>query len=99
AVSLRPLARRRSSRMLLIAFALSGALLGFLAVSHAAAGYGVNFCTGWLPSGARCEGPGHTLTANFAYDGTGSNAYVCEMATNSSGGTVGGWGCGYGYAE
>jgi len=98
-VSTRLFSHARSTRALLLAFAVSGALLGLLVVSHSAAGYGVNFCMGWIPSGGRCEGPNHTLTANFAYDGTGSNAYVCEMATNSSGDTVGGWGCGYGYAE
>ena len=89
----------RSTRALLLTFAIAGALLGFLLASQGAAGYGVNYCTGWSSSGSRCEGPNHTLTANFAYDDTGSNAYVCETATNASGNSVGGWGCGYGYAE
>jgi hypothetical protein len=91
--------RARSTRALLLTFALVGALLGVLLASQGAAGYGVNYCAGWSSSGSRCEGPSHTLTANFAYDDTGSNAYVCETATNSSGNSVGGWGCGYGYAE
>src|SRR5580704_6123326 len=89
----------RSTKALLLSFAIAGALLGFLPASQGAAGYGVNYCVGWSPSGSICEGPNHTLTANFAYDDTGSNAYVCETATNSSGNTIGGWGCGYGYAE
>src|ERR1700730_6236962 len=90
----------RSTRALLLTLAIAGALLGFLMTSQGAAGYGVNYCAGWLSSGAPCEGPHHTLTANIAYDDTGSNAYVCEMATNSSGNSVGGgWGCGYGHVE
>jgi hypothetical protein len=89
----------RGTRTLLVAFAMAGALLGFLVTSRDAAGYGVNYCANWYRSGGQCEGPNHTLTANIAWDDTGSNGYVCETATNSSGGSVGGWGCGYGYAE
>ena len=91
--------RLRSTRVLLLAFAAAGALLGSLLASQGASGAGVNYCAGWLASGSSCEGPNHTLTANIAYDGTGSGSYVCETATNSSGHMVGGWGCGYGYAE
>ena len=89
----------RRTRALLLTFAVAGALLGFLLVSQGAGAYSQNYCANWISSGSRCEGPYHTLTANIAYDDTGSNAYVCETATNSGGGSVGGWGCGYGYAE
>ena len=89
----------RGTRALLLAFAVAGALLGIMLASAGASGYGVNYCAQWMASGTTCQGPNHTLTANIAYDDTGSNAFVCEMATNSSGNTVGGWGCGYGYAE
>ena len=91
--------RQRRASAALVAFATAGALLGFLLASGPAAGYGVNYCANWFASGKSCQGPNHTLTANIAYDDTGSNAYVCETATNSSGNSVGGWGCGYGYAE
>ena len=83
----------------MLAAAIAGALLGLLIVGRDASAYGTNYCTNWISSGSACEGPTHSLTANYAYDGTGSNAYVCETATNSSGVSVGGWGCGYGYAE
>ena len=89
----------RSAKARLVAVASAGAMLGFLFASQGASGYGVNYCAGWLPSGGTCQGPSHTLTANIAYDGTGSNAYVCETATTASGRSIGGWGCGYGYAE
>ena len=98
-MSSRFVSRQRRASAALLAFAIAGALLGFLLTSGSAAGYGVNYCAGWLGSGKSCEGPNHTLTANIAYDATGSNAYVCETATNSAGNSVGGWGCGYGYAE
>jgi len=87
------------ARALLLAIAVAGAMLGFLLASPGAAGYGVNYCENWYASGSMCEGPNHTLTANVAYDDTGSHAYVCETATTASGASVGGWGCGYGYAQ
>jgi hypothetical protein len=89
----------RSAKALVLAFAIAGALVGFMVASGNASAYGVNYCTGWLATGKSCEGPNHSLDANIAYDDTGSNAYVCETATNASGGMIGGWGCGYGYAE
>ena len=91
--------RLRAVRVALLAFGVAGSLLGFMLVSQGAAAYGVNYCQGWFASGDSCEGPNHSLTANFAYDDTGSNAYVCETATTGWGSSVGGWGCGYGYAE
>ena len=89
----------RGARALLLLFAIAGALLGFLVASQGASGYGVNYCTNWIPSGTACEGPNHTLDANIAWDGTGSSAWVCDTATNGSGGNVGGWECGYGMSE
>ena len=89
----------RSARALLVAVALAGALVGVLFASQGASAYGVNYCTGWIASGGSCEGPNHTLVANIAWDDTGSNAYVCDTATNASGGNVGGWNCGYGTSE
>jgi hypothetical protein len=99
AVTSHLVSRRRYGGAALVVFAVTGALLGFLLTSGPAAGYGVSYCANWYASGKSCEGPNHTLTANIAYDDTGSNAFVCETATNSSGNSVGGWGCGYGYAE
>ena len=89
----------RGPRAFLLALALAGALSGAMLVSAGASGYGVNYCAAWIASGTSCEGPNHTLVANIVYDDTGSNAYVCEMATNSSGNSVGGWGCGFGISE
>jgi hypothetical protein len=86
-------------RAVLIAAALAGALAGILLVSQHAAAYGVNYCVEWLPSTGSCVGPEHTLTANIAYDDTGSNSYVCEIAQYASGGYDGGWGCGNGESE
>jgi len=85
--------------VVLIAAALAGAMVGVLFASQHASAYGVNYCVGWQPSGGSCVGPEHTLTADIAYDDTGSNAYVCDAATNSSGNVVGGWGCGFGISE
>jgi hypothetical protein len=68
-------------------------------VSQHASASSVNYCAGWIASGNYCEGPAHNLTGNIAWDDTGSDAYVCDVATNSSGNTYGGWGCGYGYSE
>ena len=89
----------RGSRALLTALAVAGAIFGVLLVTAGASGYGVNYCASWMPSGSTCEGPNHTLTANIAYDDTGSNAYVCDTATDSNGNNVGGWGCGFGMTE
>jgi hypothetical protein len=90
---------RRTTRIRLLTLGVAGALLGFLLVSQFASGYGVNYCANWIWPGATCEGPNHTLTANIAYDDTGSFGFVCESATDSSGRFVSGWGCGFGYAE
>jgi len=89
----------RGARALVAAFAIGGALLGFSLVGEGASAYGVNYCANWYASGTGCEGPNHTLVANIAWDGTGSNAWVCDTATNSSGDNVGGWQCGYGMSE
>ena len=91
---------KRGARALLLTIAVVGALVGFLFASrqHAAA-YGTNYCVGWEAKGGTCVGPQHTLVANIVWDDTGSNAWVCETALNSSGGQVGGWGCGYGSSE
>ena len=89
----------RSSRALVTAFTVAGALLGFMLVSQGASGYGVNYCQGWMASGTTCQGPAHTLAANIVYDDTGSGGWVCDMATTSTGKADGGWGCGYGTAE
>ena len=91
--------RLRSTRALLLAFAIAGALVGFLVASQGASGYGVNYCVGWIQSGASCEGPNHTLVANVAWDGGGTGQWVCEIAQNGSGQYIGGWGCGSGSAE
>src|SRR5579872_1347801 len=87
-------------RALLLAVAVAGALTGLVVAtqSHASA-YGVNYCTNWYPNGGSCVGPQHTLVANIVWDDTGSGAWVCEIALNSSGGGVGGWTCGNGMAE
>ena len=89
----------RRTRTLLLAFAVAGALIGFSVASQGASGYGVNYCVGWIQSGAACEGPTHTLVANIAWDGDGSNAYVCSTAQTTSGTWLGGWSCGYGSSE
>lgn len=89
----------RSVRVVLIAAALAGALVGVLFASQHASAYGVNYCVGWEPSGGSCVGPEHTLTANIVYDDTGSDAWVCEIAQYPGGGYFGGWGCGYGESE
>jgi len=89
----------RSTRALLLAFAVAGSLLGIMLASQGASAYGVNYCTGWIATGNSCEGPNHSLDANIAWDGTGSGSFVCDTATNSSGGNVGGWACGYGMSE
>jgi hypothetical protein len=89
----------RGARALLLAVAIAGSLLGFLLASQGAGAYGVNYCANWYASGTGCEGPNHSLDANIAWDDTGSNAWVCDTATNSSGGNVGGWECGYGMSE
>jgi len=89
----------RSTRTLLLAFAITGSLLGVMLASQGASAYGVNYCTNWYAAGTGCEGPNHSLDANIAWDGTGSNAFVCDTATNSSGNNVGGWQCGYGESE
>jgi hypothetical protein len=89
----------RGVRTVLIAAALAGALTGILLASQHASAYGVNYCTGWEPSGGSCVGPEHTITANIVYDDTGSNAFVCEIAQYPGGGYYGGWGCGYGVSE
>ena len=89
----------RRTRTLLLAVAAAGALLGLMFASQGASAYGTNYCVGWLQSGGSCEGPLHSLTGNIAYDDTGSNAYVCAAASNSSGNFVGGWGCGFGTTE
>jgi hypothetical protein len=89
----------RSTRALFIAVALAGALLGVLVVSQQSSAYGVNYCTGWSQSGTTCTGPTHTITANIAWDGTGSGGWVCEQAINGGGSSVGGWSCGAGEAE
>jgi hypothetical protein len=89
----------RSGRVLLLAFAIAGALAGFSLASQGASAYGVNYCANWYASGAGCQGPNHSLVANIAWDDTGSNAWVCDTATNLSGGNVGGWECGYGMSE
>jgi hypothetical protein len=91
--------RLRGTRVLLLTLAVAGALLGLMLVSRDANAWGVNYCVNWISSGSRCEGPYHSLTANIAYDGTGSGSYVCEAATDAAGNSVGGWACGYGYAE
>jgi hypothetical protein len=91
--------RLRDGRVLLLAFAVAGALVGFMPASGDAHAFGVAYCANWIPSGSSCEGPQHTLTGNLVIDGTGSNSYVCDSATDSSGNSVGGWSCGFGYAE
>ena len=74
-------------------------MIGFLLVSQGAGAYSQNYCANWNSNGGTCEGPYHTLTANIVYDDTGSNGWVCEIASTRPGGSVGGWGCGYGIAE
>ena len=83
----------------MLAFAIGGALLGVLVVGQGASATSVNYCANWIATGKTCEGPSHSLDANIAWDDTGSNAWVCDTATNGSGGNVGGWACGYGLAE
>ena len=89
----------RGVRAVLITAALAGALTGILLASQHASAYGVNYCVGWEPSTGSCVGPQHTITANIAYDDTGSNAYVCAIAQYPSGSYYGGWGCGNGESE
>jgi len=84
---------------MLLALASAGALVGFMFASQGASGYGVNYCANWYSSGGECEGPNHSLTANIAWDDTGGGDWVCDTATNDSGGNVGGWACGYGESE
>jgi hypothetical protein len=89
----------RSTRTLLVGVALAGALIGILLTSAHASATDVNYCANWIATGNGCEGPSHNLTANIAWDDTGSGSYVCSTVTNSSGNDIGGWGCGWGSAE
>ena len=89
----------RSTRTLLLAFAVAGALLGFLFSTQGASATSTNYCVGWMATGGECLGPAHNLTANLVYDDTGSGGWVCEIAIDGNGNGVGGWGCGYGGAE
>jgi hypothetical protein len=89
----------RSTRALLVGAALAGALIGILLVSAHASASNVNYCANWIATGSECEGPSHNLTADIAWDDTGSGGYVCDTATTASGNDVAGWGCGWGEAE
>ena len=89
----------RSTRTLLVGIALAGALIGILLVGTRASATSVNYCANWIATGNACEGPSHDLTANIAWDDTGSGSYVCDTATTSSGTDIDGWGCGWGEAE
>ena len=68
----------RGTRASLLALAVAGALLGVMLVSRARQPTASTTARAGSPAATAARARTTRSTANIAYDGTGSNAYVCD---------------------